>query len=493
MTISGVNRPTPGNMPGPNQKYTSRDALRHVLDKEFCLPNNSLRNALQDKGYFKLSQVLSMPETTMEALKHEAQVAGKVVYIGILPAEKGVLKALQGFAAFTETKLGRIPTTADWLLVTEEEFDEYQSSYHWKMIAMSTGSNVMPTAECTKYPSATPPFSEVPAFNRGTKSDQSPLPVFKQEKDWDGLKHRLHIQATAQRVDDVQNINCARYGVDWHNRAQRTPSGAWRTSPCGNRARQNPPSSSTAYVVTSTRNYNSDIEERQMASSSVASGTQGHNPSHEPKHLLGSLSETRPGSGTGTNNFHTRLSPYRQVYRRTSTQPTAPTDGRQVQVHESYPVHNMGRDSDGVVSLGNDNCPDVEVGGTSTKRINSPPTQAALWNKLPSSNASRELSSNTPTRGTTPTLVAASSHCIHKCAVTYGATTPQRKIGESLVDHGAYVGIAGNDKGTTRMQPEAYTQDTNDRSCLLTSCIRDGLACPVVTPIVHPIHFHVSF
>jgi hypothetical protein len=234
---------TPGNIPGPNQKYTSRDALKHVLDKVFCLPDDSgLRNALQAGGYFRLSQVLSMSQAIMKALHHKAYVDGKVIYIGILPVEEGLLQALQGFAAFTETKLGRILTPAAWLLVTEYEFDAFQGSSHWRMalsvtpmstssngdeykrfyhrkmvLPMPTGSNVMPTPAHIKYPSVPPPFSEVPAFNRGIKSDQSLFPVFKQEKDWNGPKHRLHIQATAQRVDNVPHNNHARYDVDWHN------------------------------------------------------------------------------------------------------------------------------------------------------------------------------------------------------------------------------------------------------------------------------------
>jgi hypothetical protein len=168
-----------GDPVDPGPKFTSREALNHVLDHVLDLPKDSgLRKALQSGGYFKLSHVISMPSADIQALTYEKKVGGVLVPIHLLPSEERMLKALQGFSNFTEAKLDRTMMPVDWMLVTEEEFDEYQSSPQWKAScspvphnqAQPLGTtNLPPTASVNSpSPAATAPpiMSEAVAFRR---------------------------------------------------------------------------------------------------------------------------------------------------------------------------------------------------------------------------------------------------------------------------------------------------------------------------------------
>jgi len=206
--ISPDASPAAAGYVGTGANFTSQEALKHVLDHVFCLGRDSgLRQSLQAAGYLKISQVISMSSASMKALSHKAKVAGVVVNVNLLLSEEEFLTTLQGFARFKHNQLGRPLTPVDWSLVTEDEFDEYQGSYHMNPgtphTPTPTGGLMTPPPSNVSQPTAPPPMSEVASFRRGIKRDQSLFPVLKDEKDWDDWQRRLRTQATAQGVENV--------------------------------------------------------------------------------------------------------------------------------------------------------------------------------------------------------------------------------------------------------------------------------------------------
>ena len=122
---------TPSVIAASSSVIDSRAALKHVLNNMLCLPTNSgLRQSLNAAGYYKLSMVLAMPVPFMKMLTHKTKVAGAAVDVGLLPSEEVLLLALQGFARFKEHQMGHTLSPKDWILFSEEDFDEYLSSYH---------------------------------------------------------------------------------------------------------------------------------------------------------------------------------------------------------------------------------------------------------------------------------------------------------------------------------------------------------------------------
>ena len=78
-----------------------------MLDNVLCLPHTSgLRQSLQNAGFVKIQQVVSMSTTTMKALSYKTKVASTVVNMGLLLSEEETLMALQGFARFHIARLG---------------------------------------------------------------------------------------------------------------------------------------------------------------------------------------------------------------------------------------------------------------------------------------------------------------------------------------------------------------------------------------------------
>ena len=74
---------TPPNASTPSAN--TRDALKHGLDNVLCLPHTSgLRQSLQNAGFVKIQQVVSMSTTTMKALSYKTKVASTVVNMGLL-------------------------------------------------------------------------------------------------------------------------------------------------------------------------------------------------------------------------------------------------------------------------------------------------------------------------------------------------------------------------------------------------------------------------
>ena len=169
VTPSAMGTPPNASTPSAN----TRDALKHVLDNVLCLPHTSgLRQSLQNAGFVKIQQVVSMSTTTMKALSYKTKVASTVVNMGLLLSEEETLMALQGFARFHIARLGRPLSADDWCSFSEEEFDEYQGSYHANCIATPppmtpVGTPFMPLPNPMAPPSVPPPLSEVAAFRRG--------------------------------------------------------------------------------------------------------------------------------------------------------------------------------------------------------------------------------------------------------------------------------------------------------------------------------------
>ena len=190
--------------PASSGDVDGRFALKHVLDHVLCLPTNSgLRQSLQAAGYVKIQQVLSISVSTIKALSYKTKIAGAAVTISLLLSEEEMITTLQGFARFKSNSIGRPVTPYDWTMVTEGEFDEYQGSFHMNYVSTP---GVMPNVNTPGSFNSTPtvtPISEVTAFRRGIKRDQSLFPAFKDEKDWDDWQRRLRTQATVQGVENV--------------------------------------------------------------------------------------------------------------------------------------------------------------------------------------------------------------------------------------------------------------------------------------------------
>jgi hypothetical protein len=126
----------------------------------------------------------------------------------LLLSEEGLLNALRGFAAHMEAHLGRPLTPADWLQVTEDEFDEYQGSANLIFFNPSRpAAGLAPTVSATLQATVGQVAPEVLAFKRGIKRDQSLFPVYKEDKDWDDWQRRTRAQATAQGVDNVLDVS----------------------------------------------------------------------------------------------------------------------------------------------------------------------------------------------------------------------------------------------------------------------------------------------
>ncbi|MGL4349837.1 MAG: hypothetical protein ACRCT2_04535, partial [Plesiomonas shigelloides] len=138
------------------------------------------------------------------------RVGTAVSNVKLALSEEDTLIALQGFARFKAAALRQERLSpADWEIVTEDEFDQYQ----WSLATPPPPPPVTPlpnTAIATPATSAPPAVPTVPyvaptpsaaqSFKRGIKRDQSLFPVLKDEKDWDDWQRRLRTQATAQGV-----------------------------------------------------------------------------------------------------------------------------------------------------------------------------------------------------------------------------------------------------------------------------------------------------
>ena len=97
-------------------RVSGQDALKHVLDKVLCLPNDSgIRHALKAGGYRKISEVIGMSEATMTALFH-------------VKKDKGTLQALQRFAYAQNKHLGHTLTPSDWLTFSRVENAEVRKT-----------------------------------------------------------------------------------------------------------------------------------------------------------------------------------------------------------------------------------------------------------------------------------------------------------------------------------------------------------------------------
>ena len=188
---------------------TSRDAFKHLLDNVLCLPATSgLRQSLQAAGYMKIEELLSMSPATVESLSYKTKVAGVITNIGLLPREQETLHVVKGYARYKQAQRGGPLSPAFWLLVTEEDFDEYRGYVHdvgpgSPNVVMPPTGTPMSTPSTVSHVAAAPPISEFAAFRRGIKRDQSLFPILKEERDWDDWQRRLRTQATAQGVENV--------------------------------------------------------------------------------------------------------------------------------------------------------------------------------------------------------------------------------------------------------------------------------------------------
>ena len=110
----------------------SEAALIHILDNVFVLAkDSSLRQALQQGGYKRIQGVVGISNTTLASLTYKGKDASnKAVELPILLREQGLINALKGYAVYTEARMGRPLKPKDWLMITEEAFDEYQGTSH---------------------------------------------------------------------------------------------------------------------------------------------------------------------------------------------------------------------------------------------------------------------------------------------------------------------------------------------------------------------------
>jgi hypothetical protein len=202
--------PTGGTTNSPN--VTSAQALEHVLDNVLGLRLTSgLRLALEGDGYVKLSTVLAITQDHINSLSYyeidDLDDAGVPIRPprGISLAERGMLESLKGYAVHHQARLGRTLTPREWMEVTEDDFDDYQSSADRIFFDPSRpAAGLSPgTAAVVKQTTVAQVAQEVQSFKRGIKRDQSLFPVYKQERDWDDWQRRARAQACAQGVENV--------------------------------------------------------------------------------------------------------------------------------------------------------------------------------------------------------------------------------------------------------------------------------------------------
>ena len=198
---------TPAPTPAVSNRTASQQALAHVLDNVFGLRSTSgLRLALSAAGYEKISSVLAMTPRDMEDLSYvDTDNDGNSVYRGINLYERGLLESLKGYAVHHQARLQRTLAPAEWLMVTEDDFDDYQSSADRiffdptrPAVGLSPG-----TAAVVKQSTVGQVAQEVLSFKRGIKRDQSLFPVYRNEREWDDWQRRTRAQATAQGVENV--------------------------------------------------------------------------------------------------------------------------------------------------------------------------------------------------------------------------------------------------------------------------------------------------
>ena len=205
--------PPPLSYAGP--PVTQQEALQSVLEHVLCLSKDSgLRQALNAGRYTKINQVIGMPLTSIQALSYKMKVGTSVSSVKLAQGEEDALVALQGFARSRAAALRQDQLKpGDWLLATEEEFDQYLGSLNSPPPPPVTSTSTIttplpssvpaPTTTPPAVPYVAPPPSAVSSFKRGIKRDQSLFPVLKDEKDWDDWQRRLRTQATAQGVENV--------------------------------------------------------------------------------------------------------------------------------------------------------------------------------------------------------------------------------------------------------------------------------------------------
>lgn len=179
-----------------------------MLDNVLVLAkDDGLRMALQNAQYVKIQSLLAITTSTLQGLTYKLRnQAGDIEEHHLAPIHESTVESLKRFAVYKEKEKGDVFAAADWLKVTEEEFDNFQGSSfniyfnpgkHALPVSNPTGSNTQPV-QAPQVLSA-----EVHNFRRGIKRDQSLFPAYKEEKDWDDWQRRTRAQATAQCVEPV--------------------------------------------------------------------------------------------------------------------------------------------------------------------------------------------------------------------------------------------------------------------------------------------------
>ncbi|MGL4349982.1 MAG: hypothetical protein ACRCT2_05315, partial [Plesiomonas shigelloides] len=104
-----------------------------MLDNVLGLPaQHPIRLALQTAGYQKLQGLLGHSTATIQTLTYKLKnQAGDIEELHLRLADQDQIIALQRFATYKEAQQGGHPLLpADWLLITDDEFETCACSSH---------------------------------------------------------------------------------------------------------------------------------------------------------------------------------------------------------------------------------------------------------------------------------------------------------------------------------------------------------------------------
>ena len=171
-------------------------AFDHVMGNVLGRP--ILKSALESEGIQDIYALLMIDEATIDNLVYSDEEGSTT---SPLPrGDKNLIKVFLGYYKYRSAIGDPID---DWLLVTEEHFNEFRlnASFIQAGITPPAGYNYVPGGP-GPTPSA-PKYSLAESFRRGIKRDPALFPELKDERYNDAWHRSFMTQARAQGVDDA--------------------------------------------------------------------------------------------------------------------------------------------------------------------------------------------------------------------------------------------------------------------------------------------------
>ena len=108
-------------------------AFHHVLGNVIGEGDNSpLKKSLQEHGIEDVYSLYSMDNATVDVLTHVRSNSGPSIPVN--KADKMLLKAFISYAHHVQGSSSPLSSGTDWATMTQEAFDEYRISTHYRQI-----------------------------------------------------------------------------------------------------------------------------------------------------------------------------------------------------------------------------------------------------------------------------------------------------------------------------------------------------------------------